>query len=148
MKNIKIGTGVGKLKFGMYADDVEEILGEPNEVEQDEEGENWHYDDEDMSMSFDEDQRLVTIAVSDKSYTIEGVKLIGQDIDFVEQQLDNMELGTYSFEDVEDEFQSDLALMSFPDTSINFWFENGELTEIQFWPLFTDDEEIIWPDQE
>mgnify|MGYP001233973985 FL=1 len=85
MKNIHKGVGLGNLKFGIYTTDVEEELGNPSEAEKNEdEGENWHYDDYDMSMSFDADSRLVTIAVSDESYLLEGVSLIGKDLDFVE----------------------------------------------------------------
>ena len=94
MKNINIGVGLGSLKFGIYTNDVEEELGNPSEAEKNEdEGENWHYDDYDMSMSFDEDSRLVTIAVSDESYLLEGVSLIGKDVEFVEEQVKSMNLG-------------------------------------------------------
>ena len=94
MKNINKGVGLGILKFGIYTTDVEEELGNPSEAEKNEdEGENWHYDDYDMSMSFDEDSRLVTIAVSDESYLLEGVSLIGKDIEFVEEQVKSMNLG-------------------------------------------------------
>ena len=94
MKNILKGVGLGNLKFGIYTSDVEEELGNPSETEKNEEdGENWHYDDYDLSMSFDEDFKLVTIAVSDESYLLEGVNLIGKDVEFVEEQIKNMNLG-------------------------------------------------------
>lgn len=145
MKNVKKGVGVGAIKFGMYTTDIEEILGDPSEVEQDEQGEDWHYDDYEMSMSFDEDQRLVTIAVSGEAYLIEDVALIGKDIDFVQEQVGNMDLGESNLEDVSDDLESDLSLLSFEDSSMNLWFDQGILTEIQFWPLFKDEDNIIWP---
>lgn len=145
MKNIIKGVGVNSIKFGQYTTDVEELLGNPTEIEQDELGEDWHYDDYDMSMSFDEDQRLVTIAVSDAAYLLEGVSLIGKDFDFVKDQTKQMNLGESTFEDMSDELENELTLLSFEESGINFWFDKGMLTEIQFLPLLKDEGTIIWP---
>jgi len=147
MKNINKGIGLGNLKFGIYTTDVEGELGNPSEAEKNEdEGENWHYDDYDMSMSFDEDSRLVTIAVSDESYLLEGVSLIGKDVEFVEDQVKNMKLGESFFEEMSESEDMNISVIGFEDSSMNLWFEDGILTEIQFWPLFKDEDTIIWPD--
>jgi hypothetical protein len=146
MKNINKGVGLGSLKFGTYTTDVEEELGNPSEAEKNEdEGENWHYDDYDMSMSFDEDSRLVTIAVSDESYLLEGVSLIGKDVEFVEEQVKNMNLGEAFHEEMSEGEDGGISVLGFEDSSMNLWFENGILTEIQFWPLFKDEDTIVWP---
>lgn len=148
MKNINKGIGLGNLKFGVYTTDVEEELGNPSEAEknEDEDGENWHYDDYDMSMSFDEDSRLVTIAVSDASYLLEGVSLIGKDVEFVEEQVKNMSLGESFHEEMSEGEDGGISVLGFEDSSMNLWFEDGILTEIQFWPLFKDEDTIVWPD--
>lgn len=146
MKNINKGVGLGSLKFGIYTTDVEEELGNPSEAEKNEdEGENWHFDDYDMSMSFDEDSRLVTIAVSDESYLLEGVSLIGKDVEFVEEQVKNMNLGKSFHEEVSEGEEGGISVLGFEDSSMNLWFEDGVLTEIQFWPLFKDEDTIVWP---
>jgi hypothetical protein len=146
MKNINIGVGLGSLKFGIYTNDVEEELGNPSEAEKNEdEGENWHYDDYDMSMSFDEDSRLVTIAVSDESYLLEGVSLIGKDVEFVEEQVKSMNLGEAFHEEMSEGEDGGISVLGFEDSSMNLWFEDGILTEIQFWPLFKDEDTIVWP---
>jgi hypothetical protein len=146
MKNINIGVGLGSLKFGIYTIDVEEELGNPSEAEKNEdEGENWHYDDYDMSMSFDEDSRLVTIAVSDESYLLEGVSLIGKDVEFVEEQVKSMNLGEAFHEEMSEGEDGGISVLGFEDSSMNLWFEDGILTEIQFWPLFKDEDTIVWP---
>ena len=146
MKNINIGVGLGSLKFGIYTNDVEEELGNPSEAEKNEdEGENWHYDDYDMSMSFDEDSRLVTIAVSDESYLLEGVSLIGKDVEFVEEQVKGMNLGESFHEEMSEGEDGGISVLGFEDSSMNLWFEDGILTEIQFWPLFKDEDTIVWP---
>jgi hypothetical protein len=146
MKNIHKGVGLGNLKFGIYTTDVEEELGNPSEAEKNEdEGENWHYDDYDMSMSFDADSRLVTIAVSDESYLLEGVSLIGKDLDFVEEQIKGMYLGESFHEEMSEIEDGEISVLSFEDSSMNLWFEDGILTEIQFWPLFKNEDTIVWP---
>ena len=146
MKNINKGVGLGSLKFGIYTTDVEEELGNPSEAEKNEdEGENWHYDDYDMSMSFDEDSRLVTIAVSDESYLLEGVSLIGKDVEFVEEQVKGMNLGESFHEEISEGEDGGISVIGFEDSSMNLWFEDGILTEIQFWPLFKDEDTIAWP---
>ena len=148
MKNINKGVGLGILKFGIFTTDVEEELGSPSEAEKNEdedEGENWHYDDYDMSMSFDEDSRLVTIAVSDESYLLEGVSLIGKDVEFVEEQVKSMNLGESFHEEMSEEEDGGISVLAFEDSSMNLWFEDGVLTEIQFWPLFKDEDTIVWP---
>ena len=146
MKNIHKGVGLGNLKFGIYTTDVEEELGNPSEAEKNEdEGENWHYDDYDMSMSFDADSRLVTIAVSDESYLLEGVSLIGKDLEFVEEQIKGMHLGEYFHEEMSELDDGEISVLGFEDSSMNLWFEDGFLTEIQFWPLFKNEDTIVWP---
>ena len=146
MKNINKGVGLGSLKFGIYTTDVEEELGNPSEADKNEdEGENWHYDDYDMSMSFDEDSRLVTIAVSDESYLLEGVSLIGKDVEFVEEQVKSMNLGESFHEEMSEGEEGGVSVLGFEDSSMNLWFEGGVLTEIQFWPLFKDEDTIVWP---
>jgi hypothetical protein len=146
MKNINKGVGLGSLKFGIYTTDVEDELGNPSEAEKNEdEGENWHYDDYDMSMSFDEDSRLVTIAVSDESYLLEGVSLIGKDVEFVEEQVKSMNLGESFHEEMSEGEDGRISVLGFEDSSMNLWFEDGILTEIQFWPLFKDENTIVWP---
>ena len=134
MKNINKGVGLGSLKFGIFTTDVEEELGSPSEAEKNE--------DED---DFLEDSRLVTIAVSDESYLLEGVSLIGKDVEFVEEQVKSMNLGESFHEEMSEGEEGGISVLGFEDSSMNLWFEDGILTEIQFWPLFKDEDTIVWP---
>ena len=38
-----------------------------------------------------------------------------------------------------------ISVLGFEESSMNLWFEDGVLTEIQFWPLFKDEDTIVWP---
>ena len=72
--DIKIGHGLGDIKFGDTKEKIKHLLGEPGEVDTfnasgEEDGyltEAWHYDDQEFSLSFDEEDnwRLTTISVS------------------------------------------------------------------------------------
>ena len=87
---IKIGLGLGKVTFGSSKESIKKNLGEPNEIEvldipidgEEVTLEQWHYDDLELSASFDieQDEILETLAVSSDEYTINGVSLIGKKI--------------------------------------------------------------------
>ncbi len=141
---IKPGYGLGTIEFGSTREDVEQILGKPDEVENynlsEEEGdksEAWHFDDLEMSLSFEEfyDWQLLSIAVSGESYTLNGVKLIGKDKTTVIDILEEMKLGELEVDTDED----DVDMISIPELNINFWFEDDVLSEIQWEPIYDED---------
>ena len=102
-KEIKIGLGLGNIRFGSSKAAVKKILGEPNEIDQvdvpiDEEEisiEQWHYDNLELSLSFDdnEDELLDTFAVSSPEYTLNGIALIGKSIIEIDNILVDLMLG-------------------------------------------------------
>ncbi len=153
-KQINLGKGLGGLLFGVEKNAVSDILGTPDEVEQytDEETEEvlneaWHYDEMELSLSFDKEEewKLCTISVSDADFTLNGEQLIGATeetlIEFIEaQKLGEFEKEEWSLDD--DETQ---MLITIESQSINFWFTEGIVTEIQWGPLYTEDNTTIWP---
>ncbi len=152
-KEIKIGLGLGKITFGSSKDIVKNLLGEPNEIElldvpvDDEEIslEQWHYDELELSASFDQDQDeiLDTLAVSSDDYTINGITLIGKKIDEVNKLLNTLHLGAFEKDQISDDEENSI-IYSFIDSNMNFWFEEDELTEIQWGPIYTDEEPAIF----
>jgi hypothetical protein len=155
-KDIKLGKGLDKLKFGMTRDEVKAAIGEPNEVEnynplEEDEGESeaWHYDELELSASFDEedDFRLTSLAVSSAEYLFEGVNLIGLSQEEVMQQVELMDLGEVELEAVAEDDSLQQSVGSIAEASLNLWFEDGQLSEIQWGPFWDEDEECyIWPD--
>ena len=150
-KEIKIGEGLGDIKFGMSREQVRAALGEPDDMDQfddseldDDASESWHYDELELSLSFDEDSdwKLVTVAVSSPDYTFHNKNLIGLSAEALMAELEPLQLGEYETDDWSSEEIPDHKLISFPDAQLNFWLENGELTEIQWGPLFDGDDEI------
>lgn len=147
---IKIGIGIDKVKFGMERSEVLQILGEPSEKElfsyseeEDDLTEVWHYDDHEMSLSFDEADNwlLIMIAASDDSFVLNGKEIIGQSYEQVLSLLKEMGMSNFEEEDIS-EFDKVLKV---EDESLNIWFDNNEASEIQWGPKWNDDDTPIFP---
>ena len=152
---IEEGQGIGALKFGLKRNTVELILGMPDEKEKysyskDEEDltESWHYDNLDLSLGFDEedDWRLVTIAITSTEYNFKGFSPIGLTKDELKNKLDAIGINDLEFEDWSSIESPSHELLSLDSLGINFWFDENRLSEVQWGPLFIDDETINWPE--
>ncbi len=150
MTAVKIGIGIDDLKFGMDRDAVKKLIGEPTEKElfsyseEDEDlTEVWHYDEFDFSISFDEadDWKLVMIAGSNEEQTLEGKEIVGLTYDEVIKTL--TEIGFTDFE--EDSLEATDRVLKFDSKSLNIWFDEGIATEIQWGPLWSDEDTPIFP---
>ncbi len=144
ISDIKPGMGLGNIEFGMSREDLKALLGNPEEIEKynlsEEEGDNseaWHYDEFELSASFEEfyDWQLVSIAVSGEDYKLHGKKLIGKDKATVLDILEDLAIGK-----ITEETEEDLDMISIEEMNLNFYFEDEELSEIQFGPIFEDEE--------
>lgn len=151
LKEIKPGVGLGNLKFGMTRAEVKLMLGEPSFIDKyshtdsdTDLTESWEYDDLELSLSFDEDEkwRLVMMSVTSKHYQLEGISLIGMKEKYLLQQLEKFDLGALDLEETDVDGQK---VIEVEEQSINFWLMDGELDEIQWSPFFIDDDTIQWP---
>ena len=108
--------------------------------------ETWHYDKEEVSLSFDKeaDWKLVSISVTSKMFELENKALIGSNKEELVQFLKELEVNDLETELIEDE--DEMLLISSEENSINFWLEDNELTEIQWVPFFSEDDSINWPE--
>ncbi len=148
--DIKIGIGLDLIKFGMDRTDVQKILGEPTEKElfsysedEDDLTEVWHYDEQEMSLSFDEadDWRLIMIAGSDESFRLNGKEVVGKTLDEVADLL--KEVGHIDF-DVEEVSEND-KVIKLEAESLNIWFDADEASELQWGPKWSDENTPIFP---
>ena len=151
LKEIKCGFGLGNLKFGMTKAEVKLILGEPSYIDKyshsdsaNDLTESWQYDELEISISFDEEEawKLTMISVNSGFYEFKGKSLIGKSEKDVLAHL-NIE-DTY-LEDVSERDSENHKVIEIDEKSINFWFIDGVLDEIQWSPLFIDDDTIKWP---
>lgn len=157
--NIVPGEGLDAIQFGLSRDEVKALLGNPDEVESvslDESGEGglteqWHYDELELSLSFDEidDFRLTSIAVSGSDYLFDEQPLIGLTMEEVLEFLEESDMGEPEGEELESEDPDVVVeVVSFPENNVTFWFENQILNEIQWSPFIDEDEETyIWPSE-
>lgn len=155
-KDILPGEGLGDLRFGMTRAEVKNILGGADEVEHhtlDEDAgttENWHYDDYDLSLSFEEamEWRLETIAVSDEEIELAKTKVIGLDKKSLEAVLKKMGVSDLVFEDDIMEDNMSQQILSSDELVISFWMEDGILSEVQWSVWISEEGEMIHPEDE
>ena len=152
IENIKIGIGLGDIKFGVSREELIKKIGDPTEIDQytpveDEDylTESWHYDENELSVSFDEEDnwRLTTIAISSPNSLFHDIKLIGKKKGEVLDLLKDLNLIDPELEKLSDD--SNHLMASFIESSINFWFENDLLSEIQWGVLWEDEDTPKWP---
>jgi hypothetical protein len=154
IREIKPGRGLGELSFGQTREQVIALLGEPTEKEvynlsdEDDEDktESWHYDDYDLSLSFDEENswKLSSIAVSSDDYLLEGQSLIGKSKEEVLKQCAENNWGTAEEDEEVTAETSGNSLVHIDKSSMSLWFEDDELTELQIGPFFNSTG-ISWP---
>ena len=153
-KRILFGEGLGDIKFGMSREQLRDLLGEPDEIDQfsnsESEGdktESWHYDATELSVSFDEEVKwkLSTIAVSTNDFEFNNEKLIGSTEETLINLLKDFEVGEIEKEVFEDEELGEQILISAVDQGANFWFEGNTVSEIQWTVLWEDENTPEWP---
>ncbi len=148
------GEGLGDIKFGMSREQIKTMLGEPDEVESythDDQGEDitesWHYDEMEISISFEkiEDWKLCTIAVSDPDCTLIGKEVIGITRADLESLLDEMGLTNLAEDDWSSDETPDYVSLTSEDNEMVFWIDAGIVMDVQWGPLFIDEDTIKWP---
>lgn len=143
------GKGIGELRFGHSREKVIDILGEPDEREVGDDGdelEYFHYDDLALSLTFDgvEDWKLATIICAHEDLKLYEEPVFDLDADTLikilkskgEKNVDRVELSDDGI-DMESVEAGDLEML--------FWYEGSTMMEVQWGPLFADEDEIIWP---
>ena len=154
MENKKIipGRGVGDVLLGMNREQVEKILGKPDEMEEVDydDGESaitWFYYDLQIDLNFEseDDNRLSFISVENEEFSVGDKLKVGQSKEAALAAC--KELG-FSKPDVENFSSDDVPnqeLAGLEKENLNLWFTDGTLDEIQFGPFWKDDETPIWP---
>ena len=152
LKEIKLGVGLGVLKFGMTRTEVKLILGEPSFIDKyshsesdNDLTESWEYDDLKLSLSFDEEEswKVTMMSVNSNFYEFEGKSLIGKSEKDI---LTSLNINDSYLEDVSERDGENHKVIEIDKKSINFWFIDSVLDEIQWSPLFIDDDTINWPE--
>lgn len=147
--NIEIGKGFSQLQFGLSREELKKLLGKPDEIESiasDFDGgsiENWHYDDLELSASFEEelDWKLVAFSITSTKYKLSENSIIGMSKGQVQEYFTEEQFG--ECEIIVESEKSEL--FSFEDKSINIWLEDGQVVEFLWGVLWEDEENPEWP---
>lgn len=152
-KEIVPGRGVGEVLLGMTRDQVEKIIGKPDEIEEVDydDGESaitWFYYDLQIDLNFEsEDElRLSFISVENENYSLGGKINVGMDKQAVLKACEELGFSNVEIEDFSSEDVPNQELIGLEKENLNFWLTDGKLDEIQFGPFWEDDETPIWPE--
>ena len=145
---IRLGEGIGELKFGITMEDVEELMGEPEEVEESDEEDEfehkaWNYWDSGFSFYFDkeDDYRLSCIETANPNVTLWGKQLFDMSLEEVENLFKEHGITNAEKETIE----NNVTCISYEKEMIDLYFEEGKLLAINFGVHMDDDLEVKWP---
>jgi len=141
--HISPNIGLDTIRFGMKRDDVQAILGPPEERTayklDDYSTEAWYYWSQGISLNFDEelDWRLTTIEVDSPDAELIGHRPIGMNRQALRTLLEGL-----TVEWTDDEMEP----IRVAEWEMDIYFEDGVLGQVQWSvPLDADDSEV-WPD--
>jgi len=143
---VKVGVGLGDLRFGATRSEVRSYLGAPHEVEHVThplyEYEEWRYGPL-LSATFDREDDFVLggLQISHPAASLRGVHLLGRSLEELKAAGTKLGLG-----DSEEEDYAITQLLAFPDSELNAWFVDGLCESLQWSYRFAEDgETVLWP---
>jgi hypothetical protein len=152
--DILSGVGLGDLKFGMTRDDLIELVGAPDEKENyslsgddDDQTESWHFDEQELAVSFIkvDEWRLVSLTTSSEDSLFRGIEIIGQSLKDLKAELTAIDVTDLDLEDCSSAEAPNLKLLYSMKEGMNFWLEEGVVTDVEWGVRYNDDETIDWP---
>ncbi|MEO1435484.1 MAG: hypothetical protein AAFV80_08100 [Bacteroidota bacterium] len=141
MNNFEIiaGERLGEIAFGMSRNALTDLLGPASEVEAyafteaNLKAEDWHYDEHEISVSFEEasDWTLSTIASSSPECHFMSLRPIGMSEVSLIEALEALEIGEVTKELFEDEEGDETTVVRVAEAFISFWIVDDEVTDIE-----------------
>ena len=148
VRTIKIGVGLGDVRFGILREDAKRLLGEPDDILAEGEsfgGELWVYERQSVALGFQSEDgyRLGSIEVKSPDATLSGVAVIGLPVH--EAALALRDVFSFPLEAVFDDGEEPEQLR-FRDLAISFWVEDGTIESISWSVTVNETDELLWPD--
>jgi len=150
---IVLGRGIGEILFGIPKQEIAEILGAPNEIENPEDPEriDWEiycYNSINCSFSFDPDNedRLVEIVVENGYFHIGKKIRVGIRKEDILNLGVELKFGKYVIEDMRTEELPTHELISYDQVGLHLWLDDGLISSIQISPLLNEEGLLIWPE--
>ncbi|MFK7906909.1 MAG: hypothetical protein AB8B69_17380 [Chitinophagales bacterium] len=152
-RRVKLGTGIGDIKFGMLSSDIVNSLGQPDETEQE-----THEDGgttqtliyEELGLLFDfgsvDNFRLNSISINAEDITVERLMRPGLSKQKVFDNLENLDWGEAVLEDISPEDDNVvIEVIWFDKVNVSIWLEDDVVYEVEFGPFWKNDDTFIWP---
>ncbi len=152
---IKIGIGIGDVKFGMDRAQVESIMGKADNVSEmnyDNTGEDkaiiWQYERLDIDFTFDQsdDWKMGAIMIESNRHKLGHTIRVGIEKDKLIRELTKLGIDDLVIEPMPYGENPNYELIESDKMQTNFWLNDGEVSQIQFSPLWQDEDNIIWPE--
>lgn len=147
---IELGTGIGNIRFGFTMDQVKDIMGEPEEIEESDEDDEfehkaWNYWEQGYSFFFDreDDYRLSCIQTDNPEVTLFDQKVFEMPADQVENLLREKGITDYESEKLD----TGETRLSFEREMIDLYLEGNKVVAINFGVFINDDLEVQWPEE-
>jgi hypothetical protein len=150
---ITLGTGMGPLRFGATMDEVRTLVGEPEEIEESEDEDDfehqaWNYyeDDHLLSLYFDreDDFRLSCIETDNPGLRLFGEGIHGRSIEQIRDLMQRHGQGTTPELET---MEGGEVRLSYEKSMIDLYFEEGQLQFVNFGVFINDDLEVQWPNK-
>jgi hypothetical protein len=148
--DIELGTGIGNIRFGYTMDQVRDIMGEPEEVEESDEDDEfehkaWNYWEQGYSFFFDreDDYRLSCIQTENPEVILFGKKVFDLPAEKVKELV--LQNGLTDFET--EKLETGETRLSYEREMIDLYLEDNRLLAINFGVFINDDLEVQWPEE-
>ena len=145
---IILGTGMGPLRFGASMDEVRALMGEPEEIEESEEEDEfehqaWNYLEEGYSLYFDrdDDYRLSCIETDHPGMRLFGELIHGQSPEQIQELMRKHGLEASEVERMD----TGETRVSYEKEMIDMYFDEDELQFVNFGVFISEDLEVQWP---
>lgn len=149
-KDIRLGKGLGKIKFGLTQDEVEELIGEPEEVEESDEEDEfehqaWNYWEEGYSLYFDkeDDYRLSCIETANREVQLWDERIFEMSQEQVKQLFADHDIVGME----EEEMEGGETRISYERHMIDLYFDEDQLIAVNFGVFIDDNLEVKWPEK-
>lgn len=147
---IALGKGISNIYFGYTMDQVKEIMGEPEEIEESDEDDEFehkafNYWEQGYSFFFDreDDYRLSCIQTENNEVKLFNVNLFQASSQEVKALLQKHGVVDYETEKLE----TGEIRWSFEKEMLDLYFEDDQLIAINFGVFINDDLEVQWPSE-
>ena len=147
---IQLGTGISNIYFGFTMDQVKDIMGEPEEIEESDEDDEFehrafNYWEKGYSFFFDreDDYRLSCIQTENDNVLLFNTNVIQKSTKEIKDLLQKNNLGDYETEKLE----TGEIRWSFEQEMLDLYFEDDKLIAINFGVFINDDLEVQWPSE-